>query len=33
MRAIEWTGTTIDDMAVLDPSIARRIRQTIEMQQ
>lgn len=30
MRAIEWTGTAIADMAVLDRAIARRVKQTIE---
>jgi mRNA-degrading endonuclease RelE of RelBE toxin-antitoxin system len=30
MRAIEWTGTALDDMAALDKSIARRVKQAVE---
>ena len=30
MREIEWTGTALDDMAMPDKSIARRVKQTVE---
>jgi len=30
VREIEWTGTALDDMAMPDKSIARRVKQTVE---
>jgi mRNA-degrading endonuclease RelE of RelBE toxin-antitoxin system len=27
---IEWTGTALDDLAALDKSIARRVKQAVE---
>ena len=30
MREIEWTGTALEDMATLDKSIARRVKQAVE---
>ena len=30
MKAIEWTDAALDDMAALDKSIARRIKQAVE---
>lgn len=30
MRAIEWTASSLDDMAKLDREIARRIKQAVE---
>ena len=30
MREVEWTGTALEDMAALDKSIARRVKQAVE---
>ena len=30
MREIEWTETALEDMAALDKSIARRVKQAVE---
>lgn len=30
MRRIEWTGAALNDMAALEKSIARRVKQSIE---
>ena len=27
---IEWTGTALEDLAVLDKEMARRVKQTVE---
>lgn len=30
MRDVEWTETAVEDMAVLDKGIARRVKQAVE---